>query len=64
MLSLSPCGVPSAQLVRMLHEKLSFAFDYTLFSCCSFEEYLVKYAENYADVMIKVSGCIVYPKGG
>lgn len=61
-LSQHPLGIPSNQLFQLLTQNINF--DYTLFNCNSFEEYLVKYAESYADVMVKVKGCIVYPKQG
>ena len=63
ILNQNPCGIASSQLLTLLNEKLQTTFDHTLFGCNSFEEYLVKQAESFADVMVKMHGCIVYPKG-
>ncbi|CAD8052801.1 unnamed protein product [Paramecium primaurelia] len=56
-------GIPAFQLLQILQLHIQNTFEYTQFGCSTFEEYMVKYAENYSDVMIKMKGCIIYPKG-
>lgn len=58
-----PYGVAGPQLLASLNALLQSPFDAVLFGCATFEEYLIKYAEQYVDVLVKARGCIVYPKG-
>jgi hypothetical protein len=55
-------GITSNKLYEALSKKLNAKFEFSLFNCQTFNEYLTKNAEPFADIMIKMNTLILYPK--
>lgn len=58
----NPYGITSQKLYDLLSSKLGAKFEFSLFNCKSFNEYLSKYLEPIADIMLKMNTYIIYPK--
>ena len=55
-------GISLQKLYKDLSAKLGFDFDYGLFNCSDFNEFLMNQAENLVDIEIKKNCLIIYPK--
>ncbi|KAM3138265.1 hypothetical protein pb186bvf_009541 [Paramecium bursaria] len=55
-------GILSSNLLNLLQQQVQNQFDLSYYACQTFEEFLVKHADSYSDVMVKKKGCFVYPK--
>jgi len=55
-------GISLQKLYKELSNKLSFDFDWRLFNCNDFYDFLITYAENLLDIEIKRNCLIIYPK--
>ncbi|KAL4459358.1 hypothetical protein ABPG74_017971 [Tetrahymena malaccensis] len=55
-------GLMSYKLNELLNQKLNAIFEYTLFGCKNFNEFLTQYTESFADILVKQNNFIIYSK--
>ncbi len=55
-------GITSNKLYEILSAKLGTKFEFSLFNCSNFNDFVSTYAEPFSDIMLKQGQYFLYPK--